>query len=97
METPSGNVRTDRLTERHGIGNLDWWFEDFIRAGIAFAPDSEKTVHGVLLEDEKNVIQRAYCVIQDYLPAEAIERLVGECLVRAMGLPGLSRGKPFPA
>lgn len=82
----SSTYKVSKFRDRHG--NDSWWFKKSINGGIEFTPNSDQSVDGFMLADKSNNIKQAFCFIPTKLDKGALEYLVSECLVRAMGLPG---------
>jgi hypothetical protein len=64
------------------------YIEPYLTSSIVFSAGTPKQVDGYFLTNEFNQIQFAACYISIEHPIEVIKSLLGECLVRAMGLPG---------
>lgn len=61
---------------------------------VPYTPESAHQVEGFLLPNSNNELEYSFCFIGYHQPAEMIEGLVRECIVRSLGFPGAARQSP---
>ncbi|WP_457811908.1 hypothetical protein [Sinorhizobium meliloti] len=67
-------------------------FELRLAKAVRFTPEARAQVEGFLLVSEQNEIKGAVCYVSPQIvDTELLAPLVSECLVRALGLPSLSK------
>jgi hypothetical protein len=78
---------------RRGAAIESWSYQlnSLYIGAIPFTPHSAAQVDGFLLPNADNSLGLSVCRILDKLPEDMIRGLISECLVRAMGLPEMSR------
>lgn len=62
--------------------------EPFLITRIPFTPGNTRQVEGYFISNERNEIQFAVCYIWSGHEKTLLQKLVQECLVRSLGLPG---------
>lgn len=83
------------------------WFQSYIVDAVRYTPMSRSQVDGYFLPNKDNVIELAVCPIWGGHSDSVLRQMISECLMRSLGLPGMSEqkddvilgnwGKPFHA
>lgn len=66
-------------------------YENAMWTGVPFTPYARSQVDGYLVPDRSNNIAIVVCKIVSDLDSSLIHALISECLIRALGLPDLSK------
>lgn len=92
---PYKPIMTDYMELNLLSGHEGAWYRYFsfyYYGAVPFTVKAKGSVYGFLLPDpETNNIEKAVCLIDPTLSESVMRHLVNECLVRAMGLPEMSK------
>ena len=79
------------IQERPDDGQF--WHEPGMWGGVMFGDSDNMSVRGYLLPDSHNNVGLAVCKIQSWVTEPILRSLVARCVLRAMGLPGVTERK----
>lgn len=83
----------DRVFHSHSLPLDDnERLERYMQGGIRFTPYARAQVEGYLVPDHQNELDLAVCYIWPHHQKEVVASLLGECLLRALGMPEMMDG-----